>query len=230
MNRLIAFALITILSFSNCSSVKNLLTAGDAEQAIREALSIGSNFGGGLLGEKGSISKESITASLFPPELKNVLSALQTLGLSNQINRFTTTLSSATESTAEKSVPIFLQGIKRMNIRDAVRIVKNGGTAATDYLRVTIGDTLRNSIAPVMGSALDEYKIKNEWNNIAAPAKLLVGDKLNLNIENLMAALVTNLMFAKIAEKEIEIRTKAEARTSSLLQKVFAKQWGNVTQ
>jgi hypothetical protein len=37
-----------------------------------------------------------------------------------------------------------------------------------------------------------------------------------------MSGLVTNLMVNKIAEKEIEVRTKAAARTSALLQKVFA--------
>lgn len=224
MKFLLPAACICTLIFTQCGTVKNLLSPKDAEQAIREALSIGSNFGGSELGKKGGISRESITASLFPPELQTVLSTLQTLGLSGEINRFTTTLTTAAATTAEKSVPIFLQGIKRMNIRDAVNIVKNGGTAATDYLRLTIGDTLRNSIAPVMGTALEEYKLKSQWNQIAAPAKLLAGNKLNLNIENLMAGLVANLMFAKIAEKEIEIRTRTEARTSALLQRVFTTQ------
>jgi hypothetical protein len=218
------FATAAILLFNSCSSVKNLLSATDAEQAIREALSIGSNFGGSLLGKKGGISKETITQSLFPEGVRDVLTTLQTLGLSSEINRFTTTLQTAAENTAEKSVPIFLSGIKRMNI-SAIGIVKNGGTAATDYLRRTIGDSLRNSIAPVMGTALDEYKLNTQWNQLTAPVKLFAGDKLNLNLGNLMAGVLSNLMFNKIAEKEMEIRSRAEARTSSLLQRVFAKQW-----
>jgi hypothetical protein len=40
-----------------------------------------------------------------------------------------------------------------------------------------------------------------------------------------MAGLVANAMFNKIQEKEIEIRSRAEARTSTLLQKVFSKDW-----
>jgi Protein of unknown function (DUF4197) len=205
-----------------CSSVKNLFTAQDAENAIREMLSIGTTSGGNLLGKKGMISKEILMSALFPEELKPVLNTLETLGLSKEVSRFTTTLGTASEQTAEKSIPIFLSGIKRMNIKDAVGIVKNGGTAATDYLRKTIGDTLRNAIAPVMNSALDEYKLASEWNKVITPAQLFAGDKLNLNLGNLMSGLVANLMFNKIAEKEIEVRTNAQARTSSLLQKVFA--------
>ncbi|GAB2841664.1 DUF4197 domain-containing protein [Ferruginibacter profundus] len=207
---------------NSCGGVKNLFTAQDAENAIREMLSIGTTSGGNLLGKKGMISKETLMSALFPEELKPVLNTLETLGLSKEVSRFTTTLGTAAEQTAEKSVPIFLSGIKRMNIKDAVGIVKNGGTAATDYLRKTIGDTLRNAITPVMNGALNEYKLTGEWNKVIAPAQLFAGDKLNLNLGNLMSGLVANLMFNKIAEKETEVRTNAQARTSSLLQKVFA--------
>jgi hypothetical protein len=39
--------------------------------------------------------------------------------------------------------------------------------------------------------------------------------------------LVCNMMFSKIEQKEIEIRTKATARTSALLQKVFSHAGNN---
>ena len=210
------------LLLPSCGSIKNIFTAQDAEGAIREMLTIGSSTGGNVLGKKGMISKETLLSALFPDEVKPLLQTLETLGLSKEVNRFTTTLGAAAEQTAEKSVPVFLQGIRRMNIKDAVSIVKNGGTAATDYLRKTIGDTLRRAIAPVMDTALNEYQLANEWKKITAPVQLFAGDKLNLDLGNLMSGLVANLMFNKIAEKEIEVRTKAAARTSALLQKVFA--------
>ncbi len=213
-----------ILLLTSCAGVKNLFTAQDAEMAIREMLSVGSTAGGNVLGKKGMISKETLMSALFPEELKPVLNTLETLGLSKEVNRFSATLGTAAEATAEKSVPVFLLGIKKMNIKDAVGIVKNGGTAATDYLRKTIGDSLRKAITPAMNSALDEYKLASEWKKITAPAQLLGGNKINLDLGNLMSGLVANLMFNKIAEKEMEIRTKAEARTSSLLQKVFSAQ------
>lgn len=210
-----------------CSTMKNLLSEKDAEQAIREALSIGSNFGGSVLGSKGAFSKNTLIDALFPEELRKVLSTLESLGLSKEVDRFTTTLGIAAEQTAEKSVPVFLLGIKKMKVKDAVRIIKNGGNAATDYLRQTIGDTLRASISPVMRTALEEYKLETEWNKLVAPVKLFAGDKLNLDLSNLMSGLVANLMFNKIAEKERAIRTKAEERTSATLQKVFGQVWKN---
>jgi hypothetical protein len=218
-------AILFCLCFSGCSTMKNILTQRDAEEAIREALSIGSTFGGSALGQKGAFSKETMLDALFPPEIKKLLNTLETFGLSKEVDRFTATLGTAAEKTAEQSIPVFLLGIKKMNFKDAVGIVKNGGTSATDYLRRTIGDTLRSSIRPVMHAALEEYKLVTEWNKLAEPAKLFAGDKLNLDIASLMSGVVVNMMFNKIAEKETEIRTRTEARTSAALQKVFGRVW-----
>jgi hypothetical protein len=221
-------ASMTAIPYS-CNTLQKLgsyfLTEQDAVSAIKEALTIGSQAGSYILGQKGSFGKETIMGTIFPPEMQKVLGVLQQLGLSNEVDRFVNTLGTAAEQTALKSTPIFLLGIKNMTVRDAINIVKNGNNAATDYLRNAIGDSLRNSVAPVMNDALNEYKLASEWNKLVAPVKLLTGDKLNLDLGNLMSGLLTNAMFAKIEEKEREIRTRAEARTSSLLQKVFGRDW-----
>ena len=220
------FTLLLITStflLASCGGAKNFFSGDDASGAIKELLSFGVNHGGSLLGKNGGVSKENILKSILPPELGNIMGTLETLGLSSEINRFSTTLATAAEKTAEKSVPIFLGGIKNMGIKNAFNIVKNGGTSCTDYLRSSIGDTLRRSIAPEMNKALDEYKLVKQWNDITAPAKMIVGDKLNLDLGNLMSGLVANMMFKKIEEKEIEIRNNARARTTNLLQKVFGQ-------
>lgn len=219
----IPFLAVFILMTPSCSTLKGLFTAQDATAAIKELLSFGTEHGGNLLGKNSAFSKESLMQSILPKDVDKVINVLETLGLGKEVNRFTTTLSTAAAKTAEKSVPIFLQGIKRMDIGDAIGIVKNGGTSATDYLRKTIGDTLRKAIAPEMNNALDEYKLAKQWNDLVAPAKLLLGDKLNLDLGTLMSGLVTNAMFSKIEDKEREIRTKAQARNTALLQKVFGQ-------
>ena len=223
MKKVLTLCLLSFsLFFSSCNTIKNLLTADDATAAVRELLSFGTEYGGSLLGKKGAFSKQTLMESLLPGDLGKILSTMETLGLSSEINKFSTTLSTAAEKTVEKSIPIFLGGIKNMKFNDAIGIVKNGGTSATDFLRTSIGDTLRKAIAPAMNNALQEYKITSQWNDLIAPAKMFVGDKLNLDLGNLMSGLVANMMFNKIAEKEKTIRTKTEARSTALLQRVFS--------
>lgn len=217
---LLPVLLIFVLSFNySCSTLRSLYTLNetDAASAIRQLLSLGARD----KNLSGAFSKENILATLFPEPVHNVLNTLNTLGLTNEIDRFTTTLSTAAEKTATASIPIFENSISNLKFSDAIRIVKNGGTAATDYLRSSAGDTLRSSIRPVMRSALDEYKLNEEWNKIVAPAKALAGNKLNLDLATLMAGAVSEAMFRKIAEKETLVRKDASARSTLLLQKVF---------
>ena len=215
----ILFAFILPASFS-CGSLRYTLTEQDAVAAIRQMLQLGaqSNF-------QGAFSKDAVMAAIFPESVRKTLNTLEQIGLSNEIDRFTTTLGVAAEKTATRSVPIFIKGINNMSFGDAIRIVKNGGTSATDYLRSSIGKQLRQEIAPVMQDALNEYKLVEQWNNIIKPAKALVGNKLNLDLPTIMAGMVSEKMFQKLEEKEREIRTDANARTTSLLKKVFSKDW-----
>jgi hypothetical protein len=207
-------------SFS-CSTLRTyVLTEQDAVAALRQLLQKGaqSNL-------QGAFSKEAVMATLFPEALRKTLNTLQQIGLTGEIDRFTNTLGVAAEQTATRSVPIFVQGIGKMSISDGMRIVRNGGTSATDYLRSTIGADLRTEITPVMQQALNEYKLEEQWNNIIKPAQALVGNRINLDLPTLMAGLVSEKMFQKLEETEREVRTNAAARTTPLLQKVFSRNW-----
>ena len=211
------FIILLPVAYS-CSTLKYVLTENDAATAIRQLLSIGAKDNI----KAGAFSKETILATLFPEPVHKVLNTLNTLGLTSEIDRFTTTLSTAAEKTAAASVPIFVNSINKMNFTDAIRIIKNGGTAATDYLRVSAGDTLRTSVRPIMQTTLDEYKLNEQWNDIIKPVKTITGNKLNLDLATLMAGTVSEAMFRKIAEKEVQVRKDASARTTRLLQKVFS--------
>lgn len=214
MKRIIFFlAILAIFSLNSCSVAKYILNEGDATAALREMLSLGA-------GAKALISKGDIMKAILPDEVSGILNGLQQFGLGGEAEKLTNTLTVAATETAEKSIPVFLLGIKKMNFNDGIGIVKGGGTSATNYLRNTIGDTLRMAVAPIMKIALDKYNLSNQLSTIVQPLGGLLGNQ-NLKVEYLLAGVVTNAMFNKIAEKEVAIRTRAEARTSQLLQRVF---------
>jgi hypothetical protein len=223
MKKLMLPVLLTFLlpGIFSCAGLRNYqLTELDAAAAIRQMLELGARDNLA----NGAFSKDAILSTLFPEPVKKALNTAQQLGLTDEIDRFTTTLSTAATQTAERSVPIFVNSISNLSFTDAIRIVKGGGTAATDYLRSQTGDTLRRSIRPVMQTALDQYKLTEQWNKIVRPLQGLTNNKINLDLANLMSGMVSEQMFRKLEEKEKQVRTQTAARTTPLLQKVFSAQ------
>lgn len=205
-------------TFASCGGLKNYtLTEADATAAIRELLQIGSRDGL----NPNAFNKQTILASVFPADVVKVLNTLNTLGLTTEVDRFSTTLATATQQTAERSIPVFVNAIAGMRLADAISIVKQGGTSATDYLRSVAGIQLRDAIKPVMQQALNQYNLTKQWETITGPVRNLLGNKVNIDLATIAAGLVTEKMFQKIAEKEQQIRTDANARTSLVLRRVF---------
>src|SRR6476646_10269219 len=117
-------ALMIPFSMSSCGGLKNYtLTEADATAAIGELLQIGSRDGL----NPNAFNKQTILASVFPSEVVKVLNTLNTLGLTSEVDRFSTTLATATQQTAERSVPVFVNAITGMRLADAISIVKQGG-------------------------------------------------------------------------------------------------------
>lgn len=220
----IPLALVFVLPLLFSCSASRLggynLNEKDAATAIRQMLEAGARDG-----VTGAFSKDAVLSTLFPEPVKKALNTLQQLGLTNEVDRFTTTLSTASEKTAERSVPIFVDAINNLNVADAVRIIKSGGTAATDYLRTTTGSGLRATITPVMQTALNEYKLNDEWERIIKPVKGITGNKLNIDLASLMAGMVSQKMFQKIEEREKQVRNDAASRNTAMLKKVFSHNW-----
>ena len=164
MKKVLPFLLIFILPLSySCGGLRlgnYMLTEADAAAAIRQMLEFGArdNFA------SGAFSKETILTTLFPGTVSKTLQTINQLGLTSEIDRFTTTLTTAAEKSATASVPIFVKSINQMTFNDAMRLIKNGGSSATDYLRMHTGDSLRRALRPVMESALNEYKLVEQWN------------------------------------------------------------------
>lgn len=214
--------LLLLLPFAwSCSSLKNMsLSQQDATAALKQMLALGARES-----VAGSFSKEAVMTTIFPESIRKALNTAQQLGLTPEVDRFTTTLGTAAEKTAATSLPVFLKAIDDLSFTDAVRLVKGGGTSATDYLRSTSGESLRAAIKPAMQAALDEYKLNEEWNKLAKPVQTVARNRVNLDLPNLMAGMVSEAMFRKMEEKEKQVRTETAARTTPLLQKVFSRQW-----
>lgn len=214
------FFVFAMPAFFSCGGLRTL-SQGDAASAIRQMMIIAVNEGIGM----NAFNRQNILSAIFPSPISNVLNTMQQLGLSRDVDQFASTIQLAAERTAQNSIPVFISGINRMSFADAIYIVRNGGTAATDYLRSSVGSELRLAVRPVMQQALAQYNVNQQWEKLTQSVRGVLGNRLNLDLANLMAGLVTEAMFQKIADKEIQVRQNAYARTTPLLQRVFGRTW-----
>jgi hypothetical protein len=198
-----------------------MLNEKDAAAAIRQLLQLGASNNN----LTGAFNKDAILASVFPESVTRAMNVLNMLGMTSEIDRFTTTLGTAAERTATASVPVFMNSINNMSFTDAISIIKGGGTSATDYLRRNTSAQLQTAIRPSMQAAINEYNLSEQWNKIIKPAQSVFGSKFNPDLASIMSMMVADAMFRKIAEKEQQVRTDASARTTPLLQKVFSRNW-----
>ena len=205
----------SLVGLASCAGMRNgTISEAQAADAIRELLNIGVRDGV----QRDAFSKDAVMRAVFPEGVRKVLNTVDQLGLTGEVDRFSTTLSNAAQKTADRSVPIFASAIARLPIRDARQLLRSGNTAATDYLRSQTGDSLRRAITPIMAEALAEYNAKNQWDKLPVT---LGGKDRYVNVAGLMAGVVTEAMLRKMAEKEQEIRTNRSARTTPLLRRVF---------
>ncbi|MEO7312568.1 MAG: DUF4197 domain-containing protein [Chitinophagaceae bacterium] len=224
-NRFKFFIVLTAFAgvfMTGCDAVKSILGETDIAGGLKEALIRGVTKSRDDAQSGSLFNGTNVLDGILPEGATKIIKTLETLGLGSEITKFSTTLTNAATKSAEKSVPVFINGIRNINFRDAVAILSGGYNAATDYLRNSIGDSLRSAIKPEIAAVLTQYKLPQTLGDIAGKNLPVIGSqKLNIDFTSVLAQLVANKMFKEIEATEYKIRTDISARTTPLLQRVF---------
>ncbi|HKZ36454.1 MAG TPA: DUF4197 domain-containing protein [Chryseolinea sp.] len=231
---------VSIIALSGCSStqinqtlgevnkaleLEQPLTAVDVAEGLKEALIKGISSGSDIASQLDGYFKNPEIKIPFPPEVKKVEDKLRQLGFNNEVDRFVLTLNRGAEDAAKEAKPIFIAAIKSMTIQDAWGILKGEPDAATQYLKRTTSDQLKEKFKPVIQNALNKTKatkyygdIVNKYNQIP-----FVQD-VNPNLEEYATDKAMEGLFILIAKEELSIRKNPAARTTDLLKRVFGAQ------
>ena len=140
-------ALLPILMLPGCAGTGGFSLV----DAIRRLLSLASQRAfASLLQENGffdnQIARIGLPDSLGGTMGTGILSAI--LGSSAFRNRLARQLNRAAEKGAELAAPIVAEAVLAMGIPNALDIVRNGGSGATDLLKSAMGDKLLSTMLP----------------------------------------------------------------------------------
>src|SRR4051812_33784276 len=118
MKKVIIVYLLTSLNLIYSCGTTKRISDRDAASALKEMLSIGVRQS-----VESTFSQQNVL-SIFPDPVRKPLASIQQMGLSPDLDKFTVTMAKAAQISAERSVPIFLNAIDRINFTDAMQIIR----------------------------------------------------------------------------------------------------------
>jgi hypothetical protein len=226
--------IIALFSLSSCAELQQIAnqyptlgTIGSTNIAggLREALDNGISKQVTKLTATDGFYKNEVVKILLPEELRKVDSGLRQIGLSSLADEGLKVLNRAAEDAVKEATPIFVDAVKNMTFTDAKTILLGNNTAATAYLQSSTSTALYGKFNPVIKNSFSKVGADKVWTNIITKYNSLpLVNKVNPDLTDYVTNQAMNGVFKMIAVEELNIRTNISARTSPLLQSVFALQ------
>lgn len=198
------------------------LTTEEVGGGLKEALINGISKGADLVSLTDGYFKNPEIKIPFPPDVKKVEDKLRQIGLGNKVDDFVMTLNRGAEEAAKEAKPIFISAIKQMTIQDAWALLKGEPDAATQFLKRTTTDQLRQKFSPVVQVALDKVNATKYYGDVVGTYnKIPFVEKVNPDLNAYATDKAIEGLFVMVAKEEKNIRENPVARTTDLLKKVF---------
>ena len=234
MKKLITLLVLTS-ALSSCDVLSNLptstglggITQQEAALGIKDALGQGLNRSVFQLNAVDGFFKDAAYKILLPPDAKKIENTLRSIGLGNMVDKAILQINRGAEDAAGFAKPIFINAIKNMTLQDAIGLVRNGDTSATNFFRVKTNQKLMDAFMPVINSSLAKVDATKYYGDLVSKYNSLPTTfrKINPDLASFVTERATNAMFDLIAKEEINIRTNFAARSTDILKKVFGQRW-----
>ncbi|SFC85753.1 DUF4197 domain-containing protein [Flavobacterium phragmitis] len=232
--------LAVTFSLTSCAQVQQTLnqlpqiasqlpTTGtvDIASGLKEALNKGITEQVSKLTAVDGFYKNEAVKILMPEELQKVDATLRKVGLSSLADEGIKMLNRAAEDAVKEATPIFVSAVKNMSFTDAKNILLGNDSAATSYLQNSTTTALYGKFNPVIKSSFEKVGADVVWKNIITKYNTIpLVKKVNPDLTDYTTNQALSGVFKMIAVEEKEIRNDISARTTPLLQKVFALQDG----
>lgn len=204
------------------------LSNDEVISGLKESLRVGTERSvAKATGSEGFLSNPLIRIP-FPPEAIKVKNTLLDLGMKKPVEDFELTLNKAAVEASKEAVPVFVDAITSMSIQDGFNLLKGGENAATAFLKEKTTAALTTKFTPIVHNATQSVDLTSYWTPLAntynTTTLLTGGSALDPELDAYITTKAIDGLFLLLADEEKKIREDPMARTTSLLQKVFAQQ------
>ncbi len=194
----------------------------DAASGVRAALERGALAAVSKLGKSGGFLDDPKVRIPLPGHLKDAAKLMRKLGQGKRVDELETAMNRAAEAAVPEAKTLFVSTVKNMSVEDALKLVKGGDTAVTDFFSAKTRAPLAEKFLPIVTKATEKVKLADSYNRVAAKAAgagLVKGDEANVQKHVTNKAL--DGLFTLIGEEEKKIRADPVKTGSAILKKVF---------
>ena len=226
--------LAVAISLSSCAEMQQVMnqfpqTQGiggvDIAGGLKEALNNGISKQVTKLTATDGFYRNEAVKILLPEELRKVDAGLRRIGLSSLADEGLKVLNRAAEDAVKEATPIFVDAVRNMTFMDAKTILMGNESSATTYLQNSTSTALYGKFNPVIKNSFTKVGADKVWTNIITKYNSIpLVNKVNPDLTDYVTNQALKGVFKMVAVEEKNIRTNLSARTSVLLQKVFAMQ------
>lgn len=192
---------------------------------LREALQVGSRRAIKTVGQDGGYLNNPQIRIPLPPRVQQASDLMKKFGMGQLADDFATSINRAAENAAPQATDLMINAIKAMTIDDAKKILQGENDAATRYFEGKTRPELVSLFSPVIDDSLNQVGATRYYNQLdeQMQAVPVLGQNLNMDLTDYVTEQALNGLFVMLAAEEQKIRENPTARSSELLQKVFAK-------
>lgn len=205
--------------------ISKLATIPDISAGLKEALNNGITKQVSKLTAEDGFYKNELVKIVLPSELQKVDRTLRSLGMSSLADEGLKLLNRAAEDAVKEATPIFVDAVKNMTFTDAKTILMGNENSATTYLETATSTALYDKFSPVIATSLDKVNADKIWAQMINKYNSIpLVKKVSPDLKDYVTKETMKGVFKMVAVEEKEIRVNLKARTSPLLQSIFAMQ------
>lgn len=200
------------------------ITDSKASAGLKEALEVATEKAVSLTGRPNGYFADAAIKILMPQKLQTMQQGLRAVGYGPQIDEFVLSMNRAAEQAAPAAKQIFGEAITSMTFDDAKKILSGGNTSATDFFKAKTTDKLTAAFRPVVEKSMGEVGVTRQYQALVGRFESIpFVNTQSFDLDNYVTGKALDGLFHVVGEQEKLIRTNPAARTTALLQEVFAR-------
>ncbi len=192
---------------------------------LKEALSVGTGNAVTSTSKLDGYFANQAIKILLPDNIQKAADVLRKVGYQRQVDDFILSMNRAAENAAPKARQFFVDAIKQMSIQDAMKILRGGDTAATDYFKSKTFDSLYTAFKPSVATSMDKVGVTKSYKDMMGGYTKAVpfARTESVDLDHYVTNKALDGLFYMIGQEEKNIRTNPAARVTDLLKTVFGK-------